>query len=397
MDAEPLSPELRDVLMPAVPRVVDAAMAAIRGQGLDIEGGEALEKNLRIGLIDAVDRWFNAAAPSSESDLHLALGRAQARAGRGLDELMSFYRVAARTMWRRIAEVGSAAGIEPEQLYRLAETGFGWVEELSMQAAEGYAEEQLHRSGASLSRRTELVRLLLRRPQPPVASLVTVAHDAGLELTRTLAFFVGPAEQYNRIARSPLDNVVLGPREGEFVGAVLDPDGPGRRHQLAAAAARAGVRLALGPVVPLAEAHTSLSRASALHRLMRAGLVETEQVADVNSHAVALLLSAEPGLAHDIATHRLAPLDAVRGEQTRQNLQATLGAWLRQPGRRKTIAHELGVHPQTVRYRVGKLRELFGTSLEDPEQRFELQLALRLRPYATLDPTTESAGAARHD
>ena len=41
-------------------------------------------------------------------------------------------------------------------------------------------------------------------------------------------------------------------------------------------------------------------------------------------------------------------------------------------------AAELGVHPQTVRYRLRQLRELFGTRLEDPDARFELSLALRL-------------------
>jgi DNA-binding PucR family transcriptional regulator len=35
------------------------------------------------------------------------------------------------------------------------------------------------------------------------------------------------------------------------------------------------------------------------------------------------------------------------------------------------------VHPQTVRYRVRQLRELFGEALEEPDGRFELALALR--------------------
>jgi DNA-binding PucR family transcriptional regulator len=39
----------------------------------------------------------------------------------------------------------------------------------------------------------------------------------------------------------------------------------------------------------------------------------------------------------------------------------------------------LHVHPQTVRYRLGQLRELFGDALDEPEQRFALMLALRLR------------------
>ena len=43
------------------------------------------------------------------------------------------------------------------------------------------------------------------------------------------------------------------------------------------------------------------------------------------------------------------------------------------------IAAALDVHPQTVRYRVRQLRDLFGERLEDPEARFELSLALRAR------------------
>ena len=72
------------------------------------------------------------------------------------------------------------------------------------------------------------------------------------------------------------------------------------------------------------------------------------------------------------------------GAATRANLALTLQAWLRSPGQRKTIAHELGVHPQTVRYRMARLRELFGEQLDDPDGRFELELALRLRPFAAM-------------
>src|SRR5581483_8077490 len=80
-----------------------------------------------------------------------------------------------------------------------------------------------------------------------------------------------------------------------------------------------------------------------------------------------------------------APLAEVPGAATRANLALTLRAWLRAPGQRKTIAIELGVHPQTVRYRMARLRELFGELLDDPDGRFELELALRLQPFAALD------------
>jgi hypothetical protein len=123
--------ELRAVLMPAIPVAVEAAVAAIRKRGPYADLSEdALDRNLRTGLTDAVERWFDTPAAGERGDLHFALGRAHARAGRSLDELMGFYRVAALTMWRRLADIGAAGGVEPKQLYRLAETGFGCVDEL---------------------------------------------------------------------------------------------------------------------------------------------------------------------------------------------------------------------------------------------------------------------------
>jgi len=400
---EPKAPPggLLAALMPGVPAIVEAAIAEIRGRGaLAAYSQEAVERNLRLGLTDAVGRWFDPGRPSSAPDLHFALGRAQVRSGRSLDELMGLYRIAGQAMWRRIAELGTEIGARPEDLYRLAETGFGCVDELSTHAAAGFSEEQSHRSGASHSRRSEFVRLLLREPQPPAEVLEAAAATAGVELSPTVALFVGPGEMYEPFARSALDQAVLGPREAEFVGVLFDPDGPERRARLRAAAERAGARLALGPAVPLPAARESLARARALLALMVAGLAGSECLAAAEQHELELLLGSDPGLGGRFAERRLAPLSSVPGVTTRANLALTLRAWLRAPGQRKTIALELGVHPQTVRYRMSRLRELFGEVLDDPDGRFELELALRLRPFAGLagapDPAQAQAGAAAH-
>ncbi len=380
-------PELRAALMPGVPAIVEAAIAEIRSRGgVGASSQAALERNLRLGLTEAVDRWFEPGRPSSAPDLHFALGRAQARAGRSLDELMGFYRIAGQAMWRRIAELGARQGARPEDLYRLAETGFGCVDELSTQAAAGFSEEQSHRSGAAHSRRSEFVRLLLREPQPAADVLEAAARTAGVQLSGTLALFVGPGEMYEAFARSARDQAVLGPREGEFVGVLFDPDGPERRARLRAATERAGARLALGPAVPLAAARHSLARARALLALMQAGLAGNEALASAERHELALLLGADPRLAGEFAERRLEPLATVAGAATAANLALTLRAWLCAPGQRKTIADQLGVHPQTVRYRMARLRELFGAQLDDADGRFELELALRLRPFAALAP-----------
>ncbi len=377
-------PELRAALAPGIPAIVEETIASIGTQ--DGEAGPsriALERNLRLGLTDAVDRWF-APSRARSGDVHFALGRAQARSGRSLDELMGFYRVAAQTMWRRVAELGTEQGARPEDLYRLAETGFGCVDEISTRAAAGYSEEHSHRSSAAHSRRSEFVRLLLREPQPSGEALEAAARTAEVALTPTVALFVGPGERYEAFARAAREESVLGPREAEFVGALFDPEGGSRRERLALAAERTSTPLALGPALPLGEARESLDRARSLLALMLAGLAGGEGLARAEDHQLELLLGAEPRLAGELAERRLAPLRAVAGEATRANLALTLRAWLRAPGQRKTIAQELGVHPQTVRYRMTRLRELFGERLDDPDGRFELELALRVAPFAAL-------------
>jgi DNA-binding PucR family transcriptional regulator len=61
-------------------------------------------------------------------------------------------------------------------------------------------------------------------------------------------------------------------------------------------------------------------------------------------------------------------------------LRETLSAWLRHMGDRHAIATELHVHPQTVRYRLARLHELFGDQLDDPAVRSRLTLALAWTP-----------------
>ncbi|RUQ41725.1 helix-turn-helix domain-containing protein, partial [Micrococcus sp. HSID17227] len=95
-------------------------------------------------------------------------------------------------------------------------------------------------------------------------------------------------------------------------------------------------------------------------------------------HLARVVLGAEPRVVTQLAERVLAPLDEV-SEAKRAVLEETLLAWLTHWGQRAPIAAELGVHPQTVGYRVGRLRELFGEALEDPDARFDLEIVLRAR------------------
>ncbi len=58
-------------------------------------------------------------------------------------------------------------------------------------------------------------------------------------------------------------------------------------------------------------------------------------------------------------------------------MRETALAHLRHDGNAVAMAAAMHVHPQTARYRIARLRELLGDQLDDPDARFELQLALR--------------------
>ena len=79
----------------------------------------------------------------------------------------------------------------------------------------------------------------------------------------------------------------------------------------------------------------------------------------------------------ELAADHLAPLaDLPAGSKAR--LTETLRVWLAEQGRLGRVAERLGVHPQTARYRLARLRELFGDALDDPDERFWLELSLRV-------------------
>ena len=91
-----------------------------------------------------------------------------------------------------------------------------------------------------------------------------------------------------------------------------------------------------------------------------------------------LVLTADPEALADLREQALAPLADVR-PSTADKLADTLRAWLLHHGRREAVAESLFVHPQTVRYRMGQLRDLYGEKLDDPDFVLLLTVALGAR------------------
>jgi hypothetical protein len=113
---------------------------------------------------------------------------------------------------------------------------------------------------------------------------------------------------------------------------------------------------------------------------------------DTDERLSDLVLRADDGALQDLRTQVLAPL-ADLSAGTREKLIETLRSWLLHHGRREKVAEELFVHPQTVRYRMTQLRQLYGKRLEDPRTVLALTLALgagRTDPHRTVGPLVHS-------
>jgi len=326
-------------------------------------------------LGDFLDEVEGRDVEAGESSIYLALGRGEAREGRTLDALLAAYRLGARVAWRRAAEQGRRAGFDPETLTLLAEAFFAYIDQLSARSAQGYAQEQSALAGEEARRRRALLGLLVQTPPAETVAIEAAAREAGWRPPATLAAVVWGDQSEQPVAgRLPLGTLAATLDEAVMCALVPDPDAPGRQGEIERALGRRTG--ALGPTVPWNEAWLSTARARDVHGLITDGVLDLDGLAVAEEHLAALIVHSDDALVAELARRRLAPLEE-RPPASRERLRETLAAWLANQGNVPRVADALHVHPQTVRYRLAQLRELFGDRLEDPDERFELSLALR--------------------
>ncbi len=371
-----LPPEIAAVLRPALADVADEMIDAVRtvpAYARPIDG--AFGAGIRAGVEEALRHFLaeiEAGGPVPRPDVYVALGRGEMRSGRSLDSLLSAYRIGARVAWRRFAAIGVGAGLEPDTLYLLAESLFAYIDVLSAESAEGHALEQSAAAGEAELRRRRLVRMLVREPPAEASAIESAARDAGWPLPKRIAVIAieGPRREG---AASHLPPDAISETIGETLIVVMpDPDGPGAGRRSSARCRMRASSAGLGTTVERAsrgdQPRARPGGACAGRRRSRA---------DRRSRAGRRAAAAQrrrPG--RGAGARPLAPL-AELSPAPAQPADETLRAWLAEQGRRSRWRRASGVHPQTVRYRLARLRELFGDALEDPDERFWLELALR--------------------
>ncbi len=374
-----LTPEIVASIREVLPRVSEDVVAAITaevpayrdafsgpmGETIRTAVGIALGGFLSLASVDDLPAEVATATPPALEGAY-GLGRGEARSGRTTEALLAAYRIGARVAWRELSSKAVEGGMAPEGLVEFAALVFAWIDEISEASAAGHADERATTGRVQRQLRERLARQVLAGATPE--ELDDAAVRAEWTPPSTLTAVLVPNSQVGtilaKVNQATLEHDDLVDLDDHTL--LLVPDAHGRRRR-ALMKALEGRRAVVGPAKPWREARISYERARRAHV---AGLGS-----DTEQHLVELVLSADTDAREDLRAQVLAPLAELR-PATAEKLTETLRSWLLHQGRRDEVAAELFIHPQTVRYRMGQLREAYGDRLDDPATLLALTVAL---------------------
>ncbi|WP_020673575.1 helix-turn-helix domain-containing protein [Amycolatopsis nigrescens] len=335
--------------------------------------GRTAAGGIEKAILYSLDHVGDPGPPRGDSaELFRHFGELEFRHGRGIDSLQSAYRVGGRVAWRHIAACGQSSRVPANVLCLCAEALFAYVDEISALSVAGYTAARAEAEDTTTRRRRRLLQLLLADPPTARQTVAELARAAGWQLPEWVTM-VALEPRAERRRPPVLDGHVLVDTEAAepcllIAGSAPDP----ARLETGLTCWRAVV----GPRVPLADAGRSLRCARRSLELLRRGVLADSPVTLVTDHLATLCLLNDEFLIGELRARCLAPLDDLSGKQ-RERLSDTLLVWLRLRGSAPELAAALDVHPQTVRYRMRRLQQLFGDRLNDPDERLNLEIALR--------------------
>jgi len=307
-----------------------------------------------------------------------------ARLGEPLEPLLHALRIGARVGWQdTMAAALDQPGVVPAQMLMVAGQVFEYIDQLSSRIAETYALQVEQEARARAMSETALFEEVLagravqaggdRRlvAQPRVALAVATGGPDRAAAARA-------ADTVAARLRGRLPHAIAGQRHG--LGVWLLPRDP--LPQLLEECARgedAGFGISrVGDDVPLARAVDEAVEAA------RFGLERrTEGAPPLIEYAafhVYPALRADPGSLARYQHALLGPLAA------KPRLLQALRAYFESGRSSAAAAARLGLHRQSVIYRLRRAGEVLGLDLTDPETAFRLEAALRAAPAGETSP-----------
>ena len=392
-------PELAERLMAIMrrelPSLVDEIVTEIReaipeyARPLDGPYGRTLRSGVGRALAGFIERLGSPSAPPD--DICYKLGWFEAYEGRQLDTLQSAYRIGAQMGWRRVVALHHRHDLAPTTVSVLADALFAYMEELASSSVSGYLEAKAQLNDELQAGRRQLLRLIV--DAAPRDLLAEHSESARWVLPGEVTVVV--LRPSAPIVRTLLDDDLLIDLDGtEPYLLVPGPLTADRRAMLELAVVES--KAAAGLTVPLDRAPDSLRWARQALGLVHEEIIDDGPLTLCANHLETLWLFADAPLIDQIARRQLATVDHLTKRQ-RERLVETLRVWLRTRGTAAQVGDELGVHPQTVRYRMRQIEHALGDDLADPDTRFAVEVALRalwlreqaFRPDEDVDPGTE--------
>ena len=354
---------------------------------------ESLIADVRTISVTVVRMWLNVMAtgrPIDDAMLTPIVEGARRRAVQGVDieSLLRAYRVGIRVMW---TEIVKSPGWQGHLLHEAMAPVVTWVlnfsDLMSTTVASAYIDESAQLAREQEHRRSSLLNLILSGPAPD-------QHHAPDELDLPHCVVVArvahnlPLAQLEQIGyefERRVDAAMWTVRHSSVVVVVRLPDRL-RRQDLHSRLTRLlgddrilafGVgNRAEGPA-ETRQSHSEATEALQIGpQIVRAG----PAVYDCRELTPVLVLLQDPTRARRFAHTALEPFADVLD---RKWAMPTLDAYLSNQGRLKEIAATLGLHPNTVKYRLNELRPHLddADAARDGDRAATLLLAIRIHQY----------------
>ena len=315
-------------------------------------------------------------------------GRRRAQEGVPLPELLRAYRLGFAFLWEELlAEARAAGDGAVRALTDTAAVILSCSDEYAIALTEAYREAVADRMVTTDRHRSALVEALVtggvsdHGPAWEVAKLLDLPYEGS---------FVAVVAETTALGAEALVGVEARLAPHDIASAWrLSPDQQvgvvslGRKPValvVAALGELAAGRVGVSPAFPTVD-HTP--RAVRLARIAMQNLA-APGVAQFDDSPLGVLVAADPAVARDVAARVLGRLLALDAED-RAGLLATVEAWLDAGGSATAAGQALFCHPNTVRYRLRRVEELTGRSVDVPRAAAELAVALQaLRVFPAL-------------
>lgn len=389
-----LPAELAPAMRPRLPAVIRAVATAVTESTPAFAG--VAEPKFRSDVRTAVEVALNhfvdligtatPALPPRVREVFVALGAAEAREQRGPEALLAALRIAARLLLRHLGDVlAEVRPLDVESLVDCADAVNGYVDALAAASTDGFARQLREQSGDGDRSRRQLADLLLAGSASADVVAAAASRAGWPELDIVVPVVLAARHARDARFRFGADGLVV--ERGRDAVVLLRAGARTRRSALTVTLSGRGA--AVGPALPWPQVPQAVRLAELAATLARPAPATTgppsealarsaSDVVFADDHLTTLAVQGQPDALAVLTERRLAPFATLR-PAGREELLRTLHSWLRHWGARAAVAAELFVHPQTVSYRVKRLRALLGDDLDDPDRRFELLLVLAAR------------------